>query len=375
MSINDINNIYVLDKILKLYKIRSLDFYLGVDQLCKIDSIRECNKLIQEIRNLDKTKSLYVPGELCQEGINYGHIGALYNYAGKRKRSNIYTPLVEHGVRFGEDVGDVTDSKYNYCQIAQGVYRKSMIHEYNPHIPVYSVGPYIHYAKSFYDEKTIEDNKKKNGKTVVVFHSHAEEVRTQRNNIIINEIKEQFKGIYDTIILCGYWFNLDQPFIEDCLNQGIKIVSAGVRWDKNFIRRLRTILEIADAIAVDDIGTQMGYAMCLGKKVEILNSLDIDAIVTDDTYNFNKKRIFTMLKNGDNEGLEAIYNKYWGGNMLRSKEEIGAILDNCHDILKNSNYRLENYSSEVDKQIEYLERNKSEYNDLKLRLLKEALED
>ncbi|SDH60868.1 hypothetical protein SAMN05421493_102110 [Pseudobutyrivibrio sp. 49] len=368
-------NIYLSDLLFKIYKIRSLDFYFGVNQLCKIDSIANGDELIEEIKKLDKTKPLFVPGELCLEGINYGHINELYRFAGLRKRSNVYVPLVEHGVRFGEEIGDFECSDYNFCHITQGEYRKKMIHEFNPNIPVYSIGPYIHYAKSFYDAETIADMREKNGKTVVVFHSHSEEVKPRECKLLVDEMIKQFEGRYKTIILCGYWFNLDNAFIDDCLKKNVKIVSAGVRWDTKFIRRLKTIIELADAIAVDEVGTQIGYAMCLGKKIEILNSADIEAIEPDNIYNKNRKRILQAIKDNDSTGLTKEYEKYWGGNKIKSQEELRAILDNCRDVLKLAKYNPDNYAAGIDKQISYLENHKTENNDLKLRLLKEALND
>ena len=176
----------------------------------------------------------------------------------------IYTPSVEHGLILHDQIfNDIEDTARAAC-VTFGQFRKEIIKK---HIkkPVFCVGPYIHYASSFYDSERIESERKKNGKTLLVFPMHStnnSELSVEIDNYI-SYLKGKEKA-FDTILINTFWWNINDPLTHALESEGYRIVSAGFRDDVMFIRRLKTLIKMSDMVVGDSIGTHVGYCINCG---------------------------------------------------------------------------------------------------------------
>lgn len=194
----------------------------------------------------------------------YGNEQVLLDYAGIRKEEAKYFPVVSH-----EDCIPNMGVEHDYLSavIMSGEYYQKKIHQYYPYIPCFTVGPYIQYAQGIYDRQSTTAWRERNGKTLVVFLPHSIEGfhRQFHSQELVETVIRNYQKYFDTIIACVYWADLGSPVCEILKKKGIKMVCAGFRFDVLFDRRIRTIMELADAVVCFDIGTFIPYAIWMGK--------------------------------------------------------------------------------------------------------------
>ena len=81
----------------------------------------------------------------------------------------------------------------------------------------------------------------------------------------IKEIKHIAKD-YDTVVVCMYWKDIINNAYERYINEGFEIVSAGHIYDsKNFLPRLKSIIELSDMVISNDVGSYVGQSIALNK--------------------------------------------------------------------------------------------------------------
>ena len=240
----------------------------------KIDLLKN-TKLLKNVseealrKNKEENFSLFYQG-FWQEGQLYGNLQALIEYAGILEYERKYYPELSHndaikfyGIPF----------TYKTAVILSGTYYRDKIHKRAPWVPVFSVGPYIHYAKSIYEKEKITALKQKNGKTLVAFLPHTTEFdsRVFKRKSFIDKLLGLYGNCFETIWLCVYWADINDAVCKYAQEKGIHVVSAGLRWDIDFDRRLKTIFELSDAVVCGDIGTFVSYAIYMQKPIGRIN--------------------------------------------------------------------------------------------------------
>lgn len=278
------------------------------------------------------------------EGNYYGNVQAIMKYAKIPEEELRYFPIVSHA---GCMQLFTTAFLYKSAVVMPGAYYKQKIHERAPYVPVFTIGPYIHYAEGIYNADKVKREKEKNGKTLLIFLPHTIEYvdRLYDRREFIDEVLRKYSEEFQSIWCCAYWTDVNHPVCEYAESKGIHVVTAGFRFDSNFDRRLKTILEMADAVVVGDVGTFIAYALYMGKSVARVDISD-NATITDrqcrselerklqmaDEYAFEKsfRQIFTEeLKN-------TVEQKKWmdsitGFEQVKDKEYI----QNIHEISKD----------------------------------------
>jgi len=173
--------------------------------------------------------------------------------------------LVEHGLIFGDLVQEhnavtfaksiVTFSKYREEKIAKKIEKN-----------VICIGPYIKYATSLLSPLAFEDLKKKLKRTLLVFPSHSNDktVVDFNNQLFMKEIEKVSKS-FDSVLICLYWKDIVLNRAEEYEKMGYYVTCAGHIYDFNFLKRLRAIIELSDFTMSNNVGTHVGYAICLGK--------------------------------------------------------------------------------------------------------------
>lgn len=179
--------------------------------------------------------------------------------------------IIEHGLYFGEYVL-LDDLKMKKPQViyTYGNYRKNVLencnHESLEGVRIEAIGPYINYVSNFNTSKVLDKIKKKYGKILLVFPTHAspEVDLNYKENEFFEKISEIAKE-YDKVFISLFWLDIIKGKHLQYEKLGYKVVTAGSRNDPRFLNRLRDLIEISTMTMSNDIGTHIGYCICLNK--------------------------------------------------------------------------------------------------------------
>lgn len=330
-----IANPFLVSLMFQYFKLKNGSAYFAECERRKKLSFFDIKELSQELP--------YGPEERVIDNNLYGHAHYLKKYAGINHDLNAY---LEHGLFWGGMVH--ADQKHWYTNrvITFSKIRKQAIEHKLPGQQAICVGPYIHYASSLYDDKRMQQLKKELGRVLLVFPSHSIVNQTREFSLEdfiteINRIKEGF----DTVLISLYYLdalNAEQvKFYED---QGFRIVCSGHRYDRHFISRQRTILELADVTISNSVGTHVGYCTHLNKphyifkqKSSMRSTSEKEVQRHESMYDGNEKEVSEMQKNEvaeafstyrpneiSNEQKEVV-EKFWGTSEVKTPQELRAI--------------------------------------------------
>ncbi|AWW32229.1 hypothetical protein DN752_19950 [Echinicola strongylocentroti] len=256
----------------------------------------------------------------------YG-IGKVFQEAGLEL--DIDNCLIEHGLILGDLVQKHNHASYVPKIVTFSEYRRHKLRKKLIQKEVSCVGPYIKYANTILKEEDIAALRNSLGKTLVVFPSHSNDVTIVdfNSNDFIKKICE-IAVDYDSVIICMYWKDIELGRAEEYIKKGFKVTCAGHIYDRYFLDRLKTIILLSDFTMSNNVGTHIGYCICLGKghflfrqNLAVDHGLNLNEAnqrdKTDwDTYNFDVEIISKCFINNFNvnpslEQIE-IVSKYWG---------------------------------------------------------------
>lgn len=347
------------------------------------EDMDEFRRIVSEVKSY-KNGPLYMKHP--ESGL-YGHIYALVDYAGVDKINMLSLPAVRHGPIVHErSINGRNDliHKINfelYGECSRDIYRKEA-----PFAPIFTIGPMIHYARPSYQEEKLSEIKKKLGKCLLVFPSHTNEGLRydsfKHEEYAFKIFKEYGKG-FDTVLACAYWYDIERPVFKLLESNGAIIVSSGLRDDPLFLRRLKSIISLADAVVSDQIGSYLGYSLYMGKPYLMIPGIsdyakdDWEASIiknnTDITLKFSKVFSGTEFKITQ-EHLDFI-EPAWGLKKIKTKEEIKAIIEIADKLLKQSLGSEALYHKNTQRlKLSLANGTCREFPKLHCRLLKEALE-
>lgn len=309
------------------------------------DSINGFDRFQTIISPLLNKEPMYYRGK--DESSFYGNMESILKYADINIDEAALFPTVLHGDIYGNVFGFPVDR----ALILSGNYYKMYIHERYPFLPVFTVGPYIHYAASCYDRKKQREIKEQYGKILTIFLPHSiENIGLDYDvKLFIDKVLYSYRTKFDSIWGCVYWTDINSPMCSYLKQQGIHLVTAGCRFDKEFDNRLKTILQLSDATVCGVIGTNIQYALYLDKPTAYIKcelSFDVPNREKPPTYCYSatyeeELRKFEQLFN---EKLEItpeqkeFMNEVAGYDCVRNKEYIQNILKISKDILRYSDY-------------------------------------
>lgn len=335
-------NIYVNDILIRIKKVKQNRVTdLIINKTKDIDSFKNYDEFADIIRNyapkgVSLTKQCY-----GGEALLYGHLSALYDYAGLGNPNVKAFPKLEHGVDTYASALKKEDIAFVGNFIFQGGYKKEQIHSIDPYKPVFVIGPYIHYAREIYSQSEMKQIKEQLGKTLLVYPFHCYEFSTGKYDDakFVDYVMKELAKDFNTVLVSVYWNDVSDPIYEKFALMGAKLVSSGFRGDSNFIRRQKTIMMLADAVCGNSFGTHIGYSMCLNKPYLYIDTglsyVDEKHIRLDSELEHHKKmdnelrKAFSDFDATDEDKVlqKQLYIKYWGGNKaLKSQEEIKLLL-------------------------------------------------
>lgn len=342
---NNIRNISkcILDKIIKddlLNKKIVVTFYnlknIKIGRSKEIYNIFDYHKILEDKKH--KCKELYRGNSF------YGIGNALREYSIYRKPIRA---CIEHGVYFG----DYVDPKETYktrlpAVITFSKNREKHIKKYTTK-PVFCIGPYINYVDGILNEDDMSGIKQELGKTLLVFPTHSIDRVESKFNIqelidYVEFIKTKHK--FDTVIVCLYWkdieLNKDIPYLD----QGYRVVTAGNRNDSNFLKRLKTFIQLSDYTISNSVGTHVGYCIALNKPHHIFGqeirhigdsindvkseSIDTNKLTREKEMNEVLNEFCNYSEHITNNQIK-ICNKFWGLDQIKNSNEIRTLLEFC----------------------------------------------
>lgn len=254
---NNLNNVALLAKVPQFLE----EEYLNEIKKRESLSIFNYKELAKDLDLITREKGSY--------NAFYGHDRIIKKLLGKSVKETLHC-TIEHApapagnvidkyeVDIDNEVGEVFYTASNNRAM---LYRK-----YLPNKKIESIGLFIQYVESILEEKKLKEIKKELGKVLLVFPYHSTHLVKSTYNMqeFIDKI-EKVKKRYNTVLICMYWKDILFKFEKLFVEKGYQIVTAGHIYDYNFLRRLRSIITLSDMTMSNDIGSQVGYCICLGK--------------------------------------------------------------------------------------------------------------
>jgi hypothetical protein len=285
----------------------------------------------------------YTADEMIFDNNVYGIGNVLKKYSGYKGQINAY---IEHGVYFGNHY----DKNQWYAEkiITFSDQRKRHLSDRKVNKEVNVIGPYIYYAKELFSKDYRRLLKEQLKKTLLVFPVHSAkslETKFDIESFIaeIMSLKRQY--LFDSILVCLYWKDVKNiDLVNLYKNQGCKVCTAGHKWDKDFLNRLKTIICLAEVTVSNDVGTHIGYCTVLDKPHTILKSKiefipkgshgDIsimEELKEERLLEVNEVRAGFLKTDGSlnieiDENHKLLSDKYWGHDKVKSKNALFSIL-------------------------------------------------
>lgn len=297
----------------------------------------ECKKRkkfdVWDVEEISKELKMYLI-DSSPDGALYGISYWINDYFQPKRKLNY---VIEHGLYLGDFVRDESIVSQYKGTITFSDYRQDQIKK-KTNTDVLTIGPYIYYAKQYYSHEILELLKQKFGKTLLVFPPHAldKEVTKLNHEELIRKINAM-KANYDTILVNFYYLDIQNSTHKIYEAQGFKVVSAGHKYDFNFLPRLKSIISIADDTLSTNVGTHVGYCVSLNKPhyiIEVDNKKSATEYYLEkdieqrgdnylDSYLYHESIIFETFnkkRNSISKDQQEICNYYWGLNRIKDKE-------------------------------------------------------
>lgn len=274
----------------------------------------------------------FCPFEKIKDSNYYGYVRALKEYIGlPNAKINI-----EHGLYFNDSVSYYANYKTFDTIMTFSDYRLEIIKKNGINKRLLAIGPYIHYAQPLLDENDFVKLKSGLGRVLLYMPFHSTNLSNGTSPQFSKEVDmvEDFKTKYgfDIVIVCVYYRDLQY---KDCIKlykeKGFKVTTAGHQLDWYFVRRLKSIISLADITVSNRVGTNLGFCIHLGKPHIVINDYP-------NKYDLTKQggRVGKELSDLFAEYSEEISEKqykavayYWGLHSVKTKEEIIKFLSDC----------------------------------------------
>lgn len=255
--------------------------------------------------------------------------------------------IIEHGLHLTEGIFDVDfESRLPSC-LTHSKFRADVIKKYNTE--VFYIGPFIHYAQSFYSKEKIASEKKRLGKNIILFPGHSVNylIIKHDNNWFLEKVRKISKD-YKNIRICLYWADIQQGFHKYYQNLGFECVTAGHILDPLFLPRLKSIIEISDLTISNDAATHVSYCIYLNKPHIIFYKppkVQANKGWSEFAHKYRTSKPYSEIINAFSEinfritpKQKEIANEYFGLNAIKSKEEFKKIVNLTEKIYQKQDY-------------------------------------
>ena len=312
-----------------------------------IDGISDVASLIQ-IRDSfrqDDAKPRF-PDRIDSNNRMYGIKRSLF---GARHRE-LTVPAIEHGLFLGDFVIPADTIETGAPAVATfGSYRKRVI-QARQDVPVFEVGPYIHYAQPHVGFEQLLAMKEKLGRTLLVYISHSTwDAQIERAADPFSWI-EEYAAEFESVIVSVFWWDLEREFVRDLLAKGYHVTSCGLMHDRNFLARQKTVLMLADFAIGDGVGTHSGYCLHEGvpyRFVDVNTRVILNQAAGRESQEFGTRAsmdvveaVKDIFRDADQPPeqmrRDPVLNELWGFDSVRTGAELESILNISRRVARRS---------------------------------------
>lgn len=300
---------------------------------------------ITELSEPISDKLFYANTIDSSEALFYGSLQAMLDYAGI---SSFTVPPMNLGVQHGYvfEIRNWEKSKLEKRNLVWSKALVDMYHQFTSNPDVYAVGAAFFYAKSLLDEEQLSIEKKRLGKNLLAFPMHSQtNVDTNYDpNKFLNILKEERKR-FDTVRVCMYWKDILRGSHKVFEDAGFECVCNGHLFDPNFLRRQKTLFQLADATISNGVGSHIGYSIytetphwLIDDEYEYVNTLKGgDA---EDLTDVSKRNNFLRVKKAflDNENYtitpeqHEVIDEFWGLSDMKTPKELRELLYKLYNL-------------------------------------------
>lgn len=254
----------------------------------------------------------------------YGDFQILLDYTGVK----FYYPngdfTIQHGFRFPDSYIDEYFrglKKYLCWGEVEENCRKKIINTNGEEINIKPIGAPFFYAKSLLTDEEIISEKKRLGKNLLVFPSHSTHYNITSFNIaeFLSKLDIQRKK-FDTVRICLYWKDIMTGKHIPYIANGYECVCCGHIFDLNFLRRLKSLIEISDCTYSNMIGSHIPYSLYCDKP-HFLEVSDIEYSYLHDSWG---NEIYDKVKKlTDYQKIQKVFCS--NGNYKITEEQISVL--------------------------------------------------
>ena len=360
-----------------------------IDEISKLDFI-ENPELLGEYYNIytsDRRKNVQIRTKsnerlseprLIEENKKYGYFDSIRNYS---QRDNYYyeAPAVCHGYWIKENPVLI---QWNNL-IEPGTMMRGSYHSASKDCLYFIVGPYFQYSDSFYEETELTKQKEILGKNLTVFpvHSIPSTAVDFDCKKFVKAVLEEAKD-FDSLSVCMYHNDYYSETTKLFLANGAKIVTAGFISDPSFVKRLKSIMLMSDAVLTNGLGSHVNHALSVNKPVKLITqtikaySVFHDNDISAEIHGSPEFVLRRVLETDEycvtKEQMDA-YEPSTGFTKTKSKEEMGAIFDLSKRIIQNCDYKRSKYVDSIRQTYRDLQKAVTAEEKYMFQLMREAL--
>lgn len=196
------------------------------------------------------------------------------------------------------------------------------------------IGPYIRYVDGVISDDETEELHRRNGRTLLVMPAHCSREESKIYDFdelfgTIDSLKKEFEKIIVSLPIFDLQRGVHKVFAE----KGYDVVAVGAGTDRKYLRRLRTLIELSDAVFANAFTTGLVYAVYLNKPVYLLNQeIKIKNEVktlyrTEETEIVDKFIEVSSDSTFGNISAQTVWGiKFAGFNCIKNKAELKKIL-------------------------------------------------
>lgn len=211
---------------------------------------------------------------------------------------------------------------------------------------VFAIGAPFFYAKSLLSDVEVLAEKKRLGTNLLAFPMHSSHgVSAIYDPKIFLEVLKKQKHKFDTIRVCLYWKDILNGSHKIYLENGFECVCSGHIFDLNFLRRQKSLFQIADATISNGMGSHIGYSIFMNKphcfmpdKVEFVNvdkNADGDELSKENMKSGYQEVQDAFVNNVDfliTEEQKSIIDDYWGISDMKTPCELHELFMNLYNV-------------------------------------------
>ena len=203
------------------------------------------------------TSELHVPNAY------YGHASVLKRYAGLPQQRSLKV-AVEHGIPIVRQVWTEDVQAAMPVFLCATEERARAYSALVSNADAVAIGPMIHYAEPLADPQPPTGR-------LLAFPAHStHHIAASWDPRAFADRLLRERGDWDEIVVCVYWRDVQAGLHRAFEDAGLRCVTAGHIYDQSFLARLRTIIESAEAVITNEVGSHLLYAVCLERPVRFI---------------------------------------------------------------------------------------------------------